>query len=73
MSSEFLASSWRSVRGRVILSHTPVLYGTVSWVKKIGSPLNHENHENFTPRILPAIRYVPYPRRKREIGDLRAH
>ena len=33
MSSEFLASSWKTFRGRDILNHTPVLCGTVSWVK----------------------------------------
>ena len=31
--SEFLASSWNNFRGRGILSHTPVLCGTVSWIK----------------------------------------
>ena len=25
-----------------------------------GSPLDHENHENITPRKIPAIRYVIY-------------
>ena len=50
MSSEFWANSWKTFRGRSILNHTPVLCGTVSWVKKVrGSPLNHENHKNFTP------------------------
>ena len=34
MSSEFLASSWKKFRGRGILNHTPVLCGTVSWVKR---------------------------------------
>ena len=58
VSSEFWASSWENVRGRGILSHTPVLCGTVSWVKFRGSPLNHENHEKFTPRKIPAIREV---------------
>ena len=24
-----------------------------------GSPLDHENHENITPRKIPAIRYIP--------------
>ena len=33
VSSEFLASSWQNFRGRGILNHTPVLCGTVSWVK----------------------------------------
>ena len=33
MSSEFLASWWKNFRGRCILSHTPVLCGTASWVK----------------------------------------
>ena len=33
MSSEFLASSWKKFRGHSILNHTPVLCGTVSWVK----------------------------------------
>ena len=33
VSSEFLDSSWRNFRGRGILNHTPVLCGTVSWVK----------------------------------------
>ena len=34
VSSEFLASSWKNFHGRSILNHTPVLCGTVSWVKK---------------------------------------
>ena len=47
MRSEFLASSWKYFRG---CNHTLVHCGTVSWVKKFsGSPLNHENHENFIP------------------------
>ena len=25
-----------------------------------GSPLDHENHENITPRKIPAIRYITY-------------
>ena len=33
MSSKFLASLWKKFRGRGILDHTPVLCGTVSWVK----------------------------------------
>ena len=33
VSSEFLGSSWKNVRGCGILNHTPVLCGTVSWVK----------------------------------------
>ena len=33
VSSELLASSWKNFRGRGILNHTPVLCGTVSWVK----------------------------------------
>ena len=53
--SEFLASSWKKFRGCGILNHTPVHCGTVSWVK---ISLNHENHKNFTPRKIPAIRYL---------------
>ena len=26
-----------------------------------GSPLDHENHENITPRKIPAIRYITWP------------
>ena len=33
VSSKFLASSWKTFRGHGILNHTPVLCGTVSWVK----------------------------------------
>ena len=33
VSSEFLASSWNNFRGLGTLNHTPVLCGTVSWVK----------------------------------------
>ena len=33
VSNEFLASLWKNFRGHGILNHTPVLCGTVSWVK----------------------------------------
>ena len=57
VNSEFLASSWKYFRGRGILNHTPLLCGTVTWVKKSrGSPLNHENNETLTPRKISAIR-----------------
>ena len=36
------------------------LCGTVSRVKFCGSPLNPENHEYFTSRKIPAIRYAAY-------------
>ena len=45
VSSEFLASSWKNSCGRGILNHTRYYFVD----KKFrGSPLNHENHENFT-------------------------
>ena len=53
VSSELLASSWKYFRGCGILNHTLVLCGTISWVKFRGLPLNHEN---LTPRKIPAIR-----------------
>ena len=33
MSSEYLASSWKIFRGRGTLNHTPILCGTVLWIK----------------------------------------
>ena len=58
VTTEFWGSSWKHFRGRSILNNTPVLCGIVSWVKFRGRSLNHENHENITPRKIPAIRYL---------------
>ena len=59
MSSEFLASSWKHFHGcstlRVRTQNYVVLFHRY---KFRGSPLNHENYENFTPPKIPAIRYV---------------
>ena len=33
VNSEFLASLWKNFRGYSLLNHTPVLCGTVLWVK----------------------------------------
>ena len=47
-----LAISWKKFRG--------CARGTRFFRVQIfrGSPLDHENHENITPRKIPAIRYV---------------
>ena len=56
MSSEVLASSWENVHGRGILSHTPVLCGTVLWVKI--SWLTSQPTK--TTKILPSEKYPLY-------------
>ena len=58
MSSEVLASSWKNFRGHSILNHTRVLCGTVSWVKILWFTSQPRKPRNFTPRKIPAIRYV---------------
>ena len=53
VSSEVLASSWKNFHGCGILNHTPVLCGTVSWVKKFVVHLS-------TTKILPPEKYPLY-------------
>ena len=59
MSSEFLASSWKNFHGRSILNHTPVLCGTVSWVKKFVVRLSTTKITKMSP--LPPPPKCPHP------------
>ena len=56
MSSEFLASSWKTFRGRGILNHHPVLCSAVSWVKNFVVRLSTMK----TTKTLPPEKYPLY-------------
>ena len=58
VSSEFLASSWKNVRGCGILNHTLVLCGTVSWVKFLWFASQPQKPQKFYHPKIPAIRYI---------------
>ena len=53
VSSEFLASSWKNFHGCGTLNHTPVLCGTVLWVKIFVVRLS-------TTKLLPPEKYPLY-------------
>ena len=56
VSSEFLDSLWKNFRGHGILNRTPVLCGTVSWVKNFMVHLS----TTTTTKILPHEKYPLY-------------
>jgi len=53
VSSEFLACSWKTIRGRGVLNHAPVLCSTVSWVKNFVVRVS-------TTKTLPPKKYPLY-------------
>jgi len=75
VSSEFLASSWKSFRGRGILNHTPVLCRTTSWVKISLFASQPRKPRKFYPPPPKNTRYTvsrtPPNSRKRNISAMR--